>query len=250
MRKMVVQVSLIAAVGIAGFLLLFKRDATMGLLRSGVATARGFSPAQTPQEAIDKFKAAIVARDYDTAASYCGGDYAEQMRKGAKAANLIAVEIDNFNTIVDKKGFNVEKVKWVLSYLEPFPSNFKAPNIQKKSEDVYTVTIFPEDKTYLGETNPGAWKEIMDTRMIWVLSRGINPNIEIRQDGKGSEKAWKLYFVVTPDLRLSVDYLLDKYKDYQKALEALKYQVRNEPMTRDDMENRLRTELRTLGARK
>ena len=43
---------------------------------------------------------------------------------------------------------------------------------------------------------------------------------------------------------------LDKYKDYQKALEALKFQVRNEPMTPDDMENRLRTELRALANRK
>ena len=50
------------------------------LVKKWFRTAEGFTAAKTPNEALDKFRDAIKKRDYETAATYCGGDYAEQDR--------------------------------------------------------------------------------------------------------------------------------------------------------------------------
>src|SRR4051812_10835522 len=46
---------------------------------------------------VDFFKKAIKAHDFETAATYCGPEYAEQLRKAAPAAKPLAEEIDNLN---------------------------------------------------------------------------------------------------------------------------------------------------------
>jgi hypothetical protein len=249
MRRTIMQIALVAVIVLAGFLFLFKRDAVMSLFRSGYAAARGYTPAQTPDEALTKFRDAIKARDYNTAASYCGPEYGEQMRKAAKAAQALAEEIDNLNSIVEKKDFNSEKVRWVLSYLEPFPPDFKVVEVKKKSDDLAIAIIDPEN-TVLKDTNQAAfWQNTLDPRIMRSLAKGLTNDVELKREGDGKEKSWKIFFPVTPDLRITVEHLNDKYKEYVKVLETLKFQVRNEPMTHDDMENRLKNELSTLKQR-
>jgi len=68
-------------------------------------TAAGFSPAATPQEAIDKFKDCIKKRDYKTAAEvYTTGDYREQMLKVADKAKELGEMIDSLLYNMDTKG--------------------------------------------------------------------------------------------------------------------------------------------------
>src|SRR5438552_16751430 len=116
MRQTFVQICLIVAVVVAGFLALFKRDAVMSLFKEGYAAARGYSPAKTPDEALTRFREAVKEHDYETAASYCGGEYSEMMRKGAKAGQALAREIDNLVSNVEKRDFNAETVRWFLGF--------------------------------------------------------------------------------------------------------------------------------------
>jgi hypothetical protein len=244
MRQTIIQLALIAAVVIAGFLALFKRDAVMSLFRSSYAAARGFAPAQTPTECVDRFRDAIRARDYDTAATYCMGDYAEQMKKGARGATALATEIDNYLSQCEKRDFNVEKVKWVMSYLEPFPPDFKY-DLKQPSDDKAYVVIDPDNKLLI-DKNAGAWQGTLDPRIMRALAKLPDQPVEIRLHTDGKEKSWKLNFEVTAPLRLAVDFLNSQYRDYVKALEKLKHEVVHDKMTRDEMEQHLKTELQSL----
>jgi hypothetical protein len=77
-----------------------------------------------------------------------------------------------------------------------------------------------------------------------ALAKGLGDDFEIKREGR--EESWRLVFSVTPELRLSVEFLNNKSGAYVKALERLRDEVRNEPMTKDEMEHHLLTELQTL----
>jgi hypothetical protein len=79
--------------------------------------------------------------------------------------------------------------------------------------------------------------------MIRSLAKGIPLQVELRREGSGNEKQWKIYFPVTPALNLSVDQLCDKYQNYVRAIKKVVYEVKNDPVTKSDVEARLKTEL-------
>jgi hypothetical protein len=252
MRQTVFQILAVALVVLVGFLALFKRDAVMGLFRSGYAAARGFTPAQTPTECVDRFRDAIKARDYDTAATYCTGDYAEQMKKGAKAASALAAAIDSYLAQVEKRDYSSETAKFIVSYLEPYPSDFKY-DLKPKGEDRAYVLIDPDNKILQGQDAAG-WRGTLDPRIMrtldpareFMLANLPTKPVELQLTTDGKEKSWKLNFEVTAPLRLSVEFLNGHYKDYVKTMEKLRSEVMYDPMTKVDMEQHLRTELQTL----
>ena len=88
-----------------------------------------------------------------------------------------------------------------------------------------------------------------DTSFYRALCGGplqvLNVTAELRLEGPKNDKAWRIYFGVSPVVRLGTDRLVSKYKTYVKVLEKLKADVRNEPMTKADLESRFKTELET-----
>src|SRR5262249_1640411 len=86
LRSRLALIIVVGVIGGAGYVLVFEREWLFGLFRKGIQQAKGYTPAKTPQEAMDKFKAAVKERDYESAALYCGPDYAEQLRKAAPVA--------------------------------------------------------------------------------------------------------------------------------------------------------------------
>ena len=114
MRKAIVQVSaLLLILGVA-YLGLFQRQAVMGLFKQAKLSAKGYKPAKTPEEALDKFREAIKDRDYEAAATYCGGDFVEQINKAAPGAKVLGDAIDNVLHNMDQEGIKSDKVKFVL----------------------------------------------------------------------------------------------------------------------------------------
>lgn len=253
MRRAVVQLAFFALIILAGYLFFFKRDATVGMLQKGVTQARGYTPAKTPQEAMDKFREAIKGRDYETAAQvYCGGDYAEQMRKAAPAAAKLGGEIDDLLHQMSNKGKKTDRSELVLRMLDPFPTGFEVPDIKTSGDKATAKLVEPIglklkfDPTTLGDR----WN--VDVIVFRALCKSLLPDktgavyVDLRQDGKGEEKAWKIYFPVNEDLRLAVDRLNSKHMDYVNALKKVKYEVMHEPQTGRDAEASLKRELEAV----
>src|SRR5437879_12435811 len=109
MRNFAVMIALLVIVGGGLYIALFKRDWFSKTVSDVTREAKGYTAAQTPQEAIDKFRDAIKSRDYESAATYCGPEYAEQMRKGAKAAKELGEGIDDLLHAMDKHGVTQDR---------------------------------------------------------------------------------------------------------------------------------------------
>lgn len=215
MRKLIVFITLVSVVVIGGYLVLFKRDALLGL----VGIASGYGPAKTPDEALDKFKKAVKARDYATASGYLGGTYGEQMQRGADAAKELGKAIDSVGYNADKRGITLtDKVKAMLVTLEPFPPYFEVSGLKKQSDDLAVATL----------SQKGFW----------------NVHVELKQEGEGEARTWKIYIPSTPWLSGSVDKLIDKHKDYARALEKVSDQIKSKEIgTKDELETNLQNEL-------
>ena len=242
MRRVIVQVSLILFFLIAGYLGIFQREFVKGWFGKMRLDAKGYKPATTPREALDHFRDAVKNRDYDAAATYCGGDYAEIMRKASKPAASLGESIDNLVTNMDSNGIKSYRTKLVLMLLEPFPTNFKVTQIKEQGEDRAYATLVEDTGAPLKlDGRYENWN--LDPLMLRSLARGIPQQVELRREGAGDQKIWKIYFPVTPVLNLSVDELCDKYQNYVRALDKVKYEVKNDPVTKSDVERRLKTEL-------
>src|SRR4051812_16451872 len=133
MRNFVVMIVLLVLVGGGLYIAFVKPDLFKKTVTEGSRESKGYTASQTPQEAIDKFRDAIKSRVYATSAPYCGGDYAEQMRKGANAAKKLGTPLDDLAVGMGKHGITqTVKIKFMLRLLEPFPPSIKTLEIKKQ----------------------------------------------------------------------------------------------------------------------
>ncbi len=254
--------------GLAAFgFFVFVPGARPAIVKSWFRSAQGFKPAKTPNECMDKFTECIRKRDYETAADlYCGGEYREELRKGAKAGTALGEGIDDlWNAAFDVEHLNAPQAKMVLYLIDPFPKAFVTKNIEhKEGEDTAWATVIigemvvdPKD---LGGNITG-WN--YDPRMVhslvppdYMIEARVIPEVKLEMKYEGQkEKSWKVYFPVTGDipgatstgmfngLRDKVQYLRDNYGNYMQALKNLKYAVKHEAVTKSDFEHQLKTEL-------
>jgi hypothetical protein len=241
MRRTIIQVSLILTVVLAGYLGLFQREFVKGWFGKITRQAKGYGPAATPREAVDKFRDAIRDRDYETAATYCGGDYAELMRKSATAASSLGKTIDSLRDNMEEFGVKSDRCRLVLALLEPFPIDFKVTEVKEQGEERAYATLVEEGGAPFHIERYESWN--IDPLMIRSLAKGIPLQVELRREGSGSDKCWKIWFPVTPALNLSVDQMREKYQNYVRAMKKVIYEVKNDPVTKSDVEARLKTEL-------
>jgi hypothetical protein len=240
MRKLVIQLMLVLVVVGAGYLFLFKGKEVSKLAQDAKQQVRGYSAAKSPTEAIDNFRKAIKARDYETAADYCGPEYAEQLRKAHPVANGLGSEIDNLLYKMEERKINSEQVKVVLLLLEPFPNGL-VMTVKKQGEDKATALIDEKGQGVKDLGKQQNWK--IDLGMIRTLQRGIPGEVEVRKTGD----AWKIYFPSTNDLQLTVNHLMDKGQDYTNAINRVKNELQIKSiLTRDELESSLRSELEKI----
>ena len=109
-------VALLAVLGIAAFLYLFKREAVGEVIDS----ARGYPRAPPPRSAWT-FKKAVKERKYDKAAKYCTKDYAEQLTRGAEAATAVGEAIDDLSHRMKNDGVMTSEIEYILFLNDPLP---------------------------------------------------------------------------------------------------------------------------------
>jgi hypothetical protein len=240
LRSLLGLIIVVAVVGGAGYVLLFEREWLFGLFKKGIQQAKGYTPAKTPQEAMDKFKAAVKERDYESAALYCGPDYAEQLRKAAPVATPLAKAIDELLHNMDMEAVKSEKTQFVLKLLEPFPKDITIIDIKEQPGKGKAVAQLGEDVTRPPHFTEN-WK--IDLRVLRALTRGLQPLVELKQEGDGDNKYWRIYFPVSADLRTAVDQLKDKGMNYKKALDKVKFEIKRDAATKVDLEKRLKEEM-------
>lgn len=216
MLKVIISITLLSVVLVIGYLMLFQRAALFGLV--GIAT--GYGPASTPDEALDKFKKAVKARNYTAASEYLGGPYGEQMQRGADAAKELGKAIDGLGAAADKRGIKLtDKVKAWLIAVEPFPTGFDVTNVQMQGEDQASATL-----------------TIKTVRSVPV---------ELKAERKDGVPSWKIHIPAnTRIVQYQVNYLLEKHKDFARALEKVTDQIKSKEITtKDELEKSLESEL-------
>ena len=139
MRKIVGVLGLVLVLIIGGFVWL-KRDYLFGFGKEAMRSAAGLTPAKTPHEAAEKFRKAIQANDFEAAATYLTGDYAQQINRGSKAANVLAVEIGNVAHQMKERKKTSDQGQYILRVLAPFPAEFQI-DIKTSGDDKATGVI-------------------------------------------------------------------------------------------------------------
>jgi hypothetical protein len=267
----IVVVGAIAAFG----LFLFVPGVRPGIVKSWFRSAQGLKPAKTPNECMDRFAQCIKKRDYETAADlYCGGEYREEMQKGAKAATQLGEAIDDlWNAAFDVTKLNAPIAKTVLILIDPFPKEVKVKEIKhKEGEDKAQALItigldqLPDLKEIKQVTGYDYDSKIERSLLPPdVMVNSCTPElgghwVELRNEGE-KEKSWKVYFPVTgdipvvtgtfvrpglsvlPGLRDKVSYMRQNYGNYVQAMKNLKYAVKHEAVAKSEFESQLRSEL-------
>jgi hypothetical protein len=244
MRKFIVGAAAILLVAGIAYLGLFKRDAVMSQANQVKLAAMGYTPARTPDEALDSFRKAIKERNYEAAEQYLGGEYFGQFHKGAKNGQNLGVAIDNLFHTMETTGTKSDKVKLVLRLLDPFPATLKVLKVEPTGDARAYAVLTEENGSRLDIQ--GTFQDWhVDARMFRSLFRSVPPDgrVELRKEGNGANGQWKIYLPVTPELRLCVDYLADDGSNYVNALSRVKEDLKNDATTKESLENALKKAL-------
>jgi len=235
-------VGVIVLAGLWGFGILTPPAA----VQKAIDTAKGLTPAQTPREALEKFTERIKARDYVNASRYCGGPYAEEMKISGEAGHNLAVAVDNVMSAMDTKNLNSATAKLVLALLQPFPKDVKIKDVKwKEGEDKATALLECEvaggsaEKAHFTEN----WR--VDPRIFLALfpKPGWTGLAELRLEGDGKEKGWKIHLPVSPALRETAAQLKTDAGNYVQALNGFSRDIKNNPYTVDNLVNELKKSL-------
>ena len=228
MRRIVTIAGFAVVFVVGGYVSLFKREAVADMADS----ARGYPKAKTPQECVDLFKKAVAARRYDKAAKYCTREYAEQLTRGADAAQDIGEAIDELNTRLTQDGVATSELDLVLHYHDPLPSRLTM-TIKSTGESEATAVLGvtePRLQTYY----PSTWE--IDLRFAKALYAYVPGTVRlVKQDGY-----WKLDVPVTPEQRVQVDTLIANHKNYANAFKKAAEEVRTDRTTKLEVEKRLK----------
>jgi hypothetical protein len=190
-----------------------------------VSSMMGFPPAKTPAEAMDKFRDAIQARKYTTAARYCTKPYKELLERAEPGATQIGSVLDKIYGYAKDNGYVTDKLTFAVYQLDPFPRNFtsgKAPEV--KGDKAYGRYQWePVVKNTAVYTDP-EWKS-MDAKMwnVYAPLLVFNNPIELVKEGE----EWKLNIPTNPLWETNVGYFNDNYKRYYNGLNSFRGDMLN-----------------------
>jgi hypothetical protein len=241
--KALLIVLVVAVLGTAG-VFLFVPGLRPGFVQTWFNKARGFTPAKSPNDALDKFKLALEKRDYQAASLYVSGDYKEWFDKGRSDAEAITTEIDNLRAAMKSNGVKSDKGDLALFMLEPFPATFKYD--VKESADSATATLnWNEEISRFAGQNLQGWT--VDNRAWNSLLPRITTFGPIQVTlKKESDGAWRIQIPVqigNRQVKDTVDYLRKNGSNYKNALQSVKNEVKNNPTTKENFESALKTKL-------
>ncbi|MCI0699877.1 MAG: hypothetical protein L0241_02165 [Planctomycetia bacterium] len=234
MRRLIFLVLALCAVLGGTYLFLFKRADT-------VRAAKGYRNADTPQVAVDMFKRAIDKRDYDIAAHYCTPGYAEQLRRGETAARELGESLDNLTFQMKERSLIRDEVKIVFYALEPFPKDVLITVGKEKDDTAEATFVFSLPVVWSNQPTSGTWNMKPEIFQVYARSmKFVNPTTAV-VPMKKEKGEWKLDFPADTALQVRVGYLNDKYKNYVNPMQIVTQEVKNDPSTKENVTNRLKT---------
>ena len=181
MRKFIVGVAAFVVVTLVAYIGLFQRAAVMSLFAQSKLAAQGYTPAKTPDEALDGFRKALKERNYEAAELYLGGEYVDEFHKGAKNGQKLGVAIDNLLSVMETTGTKSDKVKYVLRWLDPFPADLKVLEVKSSGDDKAYATIAEEASPLQVQGDFSDWR--VDARAYRSLCRSVGARVELRKEG-------------------------------------------------------------------
>jgi hypothetical protein len=235
MSSVIVGGLVIGAVGLVGAALMdwvnlpiFNKKTLLGWLDQGTAQVTGFTPAKTPQEAMDKFREAIDARKYKTAATYCTKSYADMLERSAVGAAELGAAIDAIQDFSKNKQLFTDKTTFFFFRLDPFPRVLKSgPAPVEKGGKTLGTYVWEEPKI-TPSALPNLAQEVrgMDEKMFqFFLAPEVvfkNP-IEIVKEGD----VWKLNIQILPVQDALAAHFNDNWKTYHTGLDSFRGSMMN-----------------------
>jgi hypothetical protein len=180
---------------------------------------KGYGAADTPDEALDRFKKAMENRNYVAAARFLDGDYQLQFRKQAKISEQLAKRIENFRSVAKDFGISSDKIEELLALLEPFPKKLTAEDV-KKTDDKATAILKLEGSSRIG----------------WPTRMPVNLK---KTDGR-----WVLDLPLDAKARAHFDWLDRHAKNVDTALKVVINRMKTDAVTKENVLADLRQELK------
>lgn len=218
-----------AGVGIFGFNAYGLRDKIFQTAHEAKEGLQGFSAAKSPMEALDLFGKAIKKRQFNTAAKYVSGNFAEQLTRAHDAASSMGEVIDAITSYARNKGFDSDKAMFVLYRIDPFPTNFSVAGDPVKKGDL-TVGGFKSEPLSYNMPNP---QEVADIMKNPLMTNPLNvpqlftTGVQLVEVGDGNDKVWKLKIDVPPNQVQAITYYIEKHKSYHSALDNFRKNATN-----------------------
>jgi len=243
---LIVVVLLLGGGGFAGASVYFEWPPVWGFYQS----ARGYGPAKTPEEALEKFAKAVKDRDFVSASEYCTADFAKPMHNSAASAKALGVAIDNLEHNMTQENIKSNKCKIWLRRLEPFPKVIQYKITLNAKDDNATraaAQIWEDLRDIQADTDK--WQ--VDFRPFRALSGGAaHPMLEsgsaIPVDLVKDKGSWKIAFPFganQTDIQQRTADLNKYYQDYVRPLDKLKYEIKRDSSTKNELEQRLKEEM-------
>jgi hypothetical protein len=188
----------------------------------------GFTPATTPEQAMEKFRDAIQRRKYRWAAKYCTNDYAELLVKSDAAAVRMGDLIDRIRDFMFNNKLQTDQSVLLLSSLDPFPSHFKVKGTVHAVSDREATGTFEwlplQLSGAIAVLTPAA-QSAMDPKMYQNLTphRAFAYNVKMVKEGE----AWKLSIDTTDAMRDSARDFLDRSPAYESELRTFRTYMMN-----------------------
>jgi hypothetical protein len=255
---------------VGSIVVFFFPDLRPGIVQNWMDTAAGITPADSPTQAIEKFRDCLKSRDYRGAAKYLGGDYGECFSHVTGPASKLAGSVEDLMSTIQTVGINAPDGKYVIDNMQPFPKEFDfSVTKELKGEDYRTLTVaFPKefpsdqhkalgDKVALaritpkllkaGDSNAGKMNTgSMDRRIFLALvplKWKWDGFVGLKDDGDDKQKNWKIYIPLSADVNESADYLKQNYGNYTQALKNVKNEIKRDAATKSTFEAELSKEL-------
>jgi hypothetical protein len=198
----------------------------------------GFRPAETPTDALEKFRTAIRQRQYGFAATYCTKDYADILEKNDSAAAQYGRLLDKINGFMESANrqppIKSDEVAVLLNLADPFPNNFKVQGSAKQVKDTEAVGAFAWEPLPVSNQQlliPARAYEVVRTNGVdaKMFQRNLVPAQlfeEVRMVKEGN--AWKINVAVTPAFLESARYFEDHWRDYESEMDTFQRYMTNE----------------------
>jgi hypothetical protein len=221
---------LVAGLGVLAFLY-------RGQILDQVRKVRN-APAETPAVAMEMFRDAIIARNYDVAALYCTKDYADLLVKVGPQARTLGQIIDDVRNFMTNKSLTTDQAILILNRLDPFPPNFKVHGAVKPLGDKEAVGWFTlEALPWQNPVAQPALNAALDPTMFsWSPGANIdwsgalrapqlfdNAGVKLVKEGEG----WKLAVSPIPAQLDAVRDFLDRAESYTSELGTFRTYMTN-----------------------